>query len=498
MKLTLSAASHNSITLEVELPAERLDRSVVDAVKRLSQRTRVPGFRPGKAPRVMLERVLRPGSVLEEAVEHLAEDAYREAVMTLPVLPLTAPSVEVLQGREGEPLIFRATIQVRPEVKLGDYRNFNFRPEIDVIDDPKVDTVIEQLREQNAMLEPVEGRGAEKGDYAVIGFAGTRDGEPFDGGSAERMPIIIGQDRLIPGFEDHLVGLGVGDSTEFDITFPETYGEASLAGQVAHFAVQVKELRAKVLAPADDAFAREMGSFADLAELRTEIGKRLERNALDKARHEFADRIIDYAVANASFGLPEGLNIPGAGPESEGLPDVLVDQEVEVMHDEFRSSLARQGISEEAYVKVTGQSHEDLHAELRPRAEQRVKVLLVVSKIADTEGIVVADNEVAGEVAEARERYADNRKLVGYFESDRGRSFIRSTLRRSRTVERLIDDWLAAHPEHPHLPHAEDDADRSVLQAASVEAAGSVGATDPAFLEESAPDAGDPAPAGSV
>ena len=225
-----------------------------------------------------------------------------------------------------------------------------------------------------------------------------------------------------------------------------------------------------------------MGTFTDLADLRLEIGKRLERNATDHARHAFADRIIDYAVANSSFRLPSHLNAPADVPE--GLPDVLIDQEVEVMHDEFRSSLARQGITEEAYLKVTGQTTDELHAELRPKAEERVKVLLVVSKIADAEGITVSDAYVEAEVDQARERYAENPRLVKYFDSDRGRNFIRSTARRSRTVEHLIDEWLVAHPEHPPLPHADGDDQRSVVQTPAVEAAGSIGATDPASLED--------------
>ena len=210
------------------------------------------------------------------------------------------------------------------------------------------------------------------------------------------MPLIIGEDRLIPGFEDNLVGLTVGDTKGFDITFPDDYGEESLAGKQAHFEVELRELREKVLPDADDDFARSMGDFEDLADLRTGIKERLERNALDKARHQFADKIIDYAVANATLDLP----------------DILVDQEVEVMHDEFRSSLARQGITEEAYLKVTGKTDADLHADFRPDAEKRVKVLLVLSKVAEAEGVTISDADVDAEVERGRQRYAGDPKLA--------------------------------------------------------------------------------------
>ena len=281
------------------------------------------------------------------------------------------------------------------------------------------------------------------------------------------MPLVLGQERLIPGFEDHVMGLRPGESTAFDITFPADYGDASLAGQVAHFKLDLKELREKVLPAIDDELARSLGAFEDLAALRTEIGARLGRNALDRARHEFSDKIIEYAVANATLEVP----------------DILVDQEVEVMHDEFRASLARQGIGEEAYLKVVEKTEADLHAEFRPNSEKRVKVLLVLSKVAEAEGVVISDADVDAEVAKARERYGDDRKTVAYFESARGRGFVRSTLRRSRVVEQLVDAWLASHPEHPAIPHLEDDAPSGVASS-SAEANAAIGGTDPGEVLE--------------
>jgi trigger factor len=473
MNVTATPAPKSSVLLEIEVPADRLDRAIRDATGRLSRRTRVAGFRPGKAPRPILERVLGPGAVLDEAVEHLVQDAYREALLEQGILPLTNADVEVVQAEEGKPLVFKATVQVRPEVQLGDYANFNFAPEIETIDDARVDKVVEELRDQNATLAAVEDRGAKEGDWAVIGFVGTRDGVPFDGGSTERMPLILGEERLIPGFEANLMGLRPGESTAFDITFPDDYPEEALAGQPVNFAVDLKELREKILPAADDDFARNMGDYADLAALRAEIGERLRRNALDRARHEFSDRIIEYAVANSTIDLP----------------DVLVDQEVEVMHDEFRATLARQGIGEAAYLKATEKTEEDLHAEFRPRAEHRTKVLLVLSKIAEAEGMEVPDADVEAEIDRARERYQDP-KTIRYFESERGRNFIRSSLRRTRVVETLVDRWLAAHPDHPALPHLEDDAP-SAVDAPEAQAAAAIDATDPGSIPDAETAAGE-------
>jgi trigger factor len=465
MQITRTPAPKSAIQLEVELPPERLDRAIDHAARALSRRTRVPGFRPGKAPRPVLERHLGPGAVLDEAVEPLVQDAYSVAIEQEQIQPLANADVEVVQAEEGKPLIFKAIVPIRPEVQLGDYRNFNFKPEIDVIDDARVDTVIDELRDQNATLSAVEDRGAKDGDYAVIAFVGTRDGEPFDGGSSDRMPLIIGQERLIPGFETNLIGLSVGDGTDFDITFPEDYGEPSLAGQTAHFHVDLKELREKVQPDLDEDFVASLGDFESLDALKADIRRRLEANAIDRARHEFADKIIEYAVANATLELP----------------DVLIEQEVEVMHDEFRGTLARQGITEEAYLKATEKTNDDLHAEFRPNAERRVRTLLVLTRVADAEGLEIPDADVDAEVAQGRERYASDPRLLSYFESERGRSFIRSTLRRSRVVETIIDQWLLDHPDHPALPHLED-APASAVANEQAQANASIGATDPGSI----------------
>ena len=232
MQITTTPAAKSTIVVEVEVPAERLTSAVGEATRALSRRTKVPGFRPGKAPRGVLEAVLGHGAVLEEAVDRVVQSAYRDALIEKEILPLTNADVEIVQAEEGKPLIFKATVPIRPEVQLGDYRELQL-PARDRgrSTTARVDKVIEEMRDQSASLAPVEDRTARKGDYAVIKYEGTRDGAPFEGGATERMPLIIGEDRLIPGFEDELVGLNVGDTKGFDITFPADYGEESLAGQ---------------------------------------------------------------------------------------------------------------------------------------------------------------------------------------------------------------------------------------------------------------------------
>jgi trigger factor len=457
------------LQLEFEVPPERLAKAIDQAVVRLARQTRVPGFRPGKAPRLMIERVVGPGVVLDEAIDQLVEDSYHEAVREQDLRPLAPPEVDVTQREEGKAVIFTAVMQVLPEVKLGDFEHFPFLPEVDPVDETMVEKVVDELRDSEAHLEPMDDRPAQDGDYAIVAFQGTRDGASFIGGSSEQMPLILGQNRLYPGFEDHIIGLKKGEQREFDLVIPEDFQVESMRGAEMHFNLTLKELRGKVAPEANDDFARSIGTFTDLAHLKTELRKRLEANALDRARHQFADKIVEYAAANATIDMP----------------DILVDKEVEVMRDEMRSAITRQGMTEEQFLEATGKTGAEMSEQFRPQALTRAKSVLVLSEIAKVKGVEVSDAEIEAEVDAARTTYANDRDMVQYFDSDRGRGYIRTNIRRSRTVEQLVDEWLAAHPEAPRLRHHEQapagspSADPSAEAAALIapEATASAGAS---------------------
>jgi trigger factor len=445
MKVTTTPSPRSTVLLQVELPADRLQRSIDESVRHLGRRKRVPGFRPGKVPRPMLERALGvrrgnpdgPNPIHEDAKEHLFEASVVEAVREADLDPLAIPEPEWTAFEEGKGASYRLTLPIRPEVRLGAYTGYPFGLQVEEPDEGAVERVFGELRDQHASLVPVEDRGAEESDYAVIAFEGSRNGEPVEGLKAERFPLVIGSERIIPGFEAQLVGLREDDEKTFSLTFPDDYPEESLRGQAVDFRVTLRELRRKQLPDADDDFAQGLGDYADLAALKEQIRKRLEANARDRARHAFADRILEFAAANATVELP----------------DLLVEREIEVMFDELKVRLAEQGISWEAYLKVTERDEAKLHDEYREPAEKRVKTLLVVGAIADAEGIEISDEELDREVARAKRSYPDNPKLAGYFDTPRGRAYLRSTLRRSQTVETLVDRWLAEHPEVGPVPH---------------------------------------------
>ena len=449
MKVSTRPAERSSVVLEVEFPAEQVKRSVEESVRHLARRTKVPGFRPGKVPRPLLERALgirrddpsAPNPLYDDAKEHLFENSVLEAVREEELDVLSIPEPEWIEFAEGTGASYRVTLPIRPDVKLGAYTDYPFGITVDETDDAAVDKVIEQLRDQQASLVPVEERGAATDDYAVIRFSGRRGDEPIQGAQAERMPLILGRERFIPGFEDNLIGLREGQDKTFSITFPDDYPDGDMAGKSADFDVTMLELREKRLPEADDEFARAMGDYADLPALRDEIRRRLERNALDRARHVFSDRIIDFAVANATVELP----------------DLLVERELEVMLDELRVRLAEQGIGFEDYLRATERDQQKLLTDFRPDAQKRVKTLLVLSAVAEKEDIQVTDEELAAELERSRERYADNPRLLSYLESARGRAYTRSLLRRAKTVETLIDRWIDGHPEFKNVQHLHDD-----------------------------------------
>jgi trigger factor len=384
--------------------------------------------------------------IYDDAREHLYRRSVVDAARQGDLVPVELPAApEWLRFEEGAGAAYTVTVPIRPVPQLGDYAGFPFSPQVDEPDDARVDAVVEQLRDQQASLVPVEDRGAEKGDFAVVGFEGRLDGEVIEGAVAERLPLVIGSERMVPGIEDALIGMREDEERTFSVTFPEDYREESLAGKAVEFTTVLRELRERRLPPLDDAFAQSAGDFADLSELREDIRRRLHRNALDRARHGFADRIIEYAVANATVDIPA----------------VMVDREVEVMIDELKVRLAQQGIEFEEYLKVTERDEEKLREESREGAEHRVKVLLVLNAVADEEDVTVDDRAVRAEIDRTRRQNPDDRRLAEFLGGPRGRDYVRNTLRRSQVVERIIDRWIEAHPAFAEVRHIEDQLEQS-------------------------------------
>ncbi|MDQ3881168.1 MAG: trigger factor, partial [Chloroflexota bacterium] len=432
----------SKLVLEIDVPATDVDRYLADAYRVVAQRNRVPGFRPGKAPRSVIDRYVGRGPVVAEAIDHLVQHSYEAALEQVDAVPIDQPDVDVdvASLREGEPLRFSATVAIRPDVDLGAYTDYPFRLEVPEVTDAQVDAVIEELRDEQGSLHPVEARAARDGDYATLRMSATVDGEPVPGASSDRLPVVMGRGSYIPGFEEQLVGLQTGETKAFDLTFPDDYGEEGLRGRQARFEVELLDLREKRLPELDDEFARSVSNAQTVAELRSEVRAALERQTAAEARHAFSDRVIEFATANATVEIPE----------------VLIANEVELMRDELRSRLARQRIGYEQYLELARQTSDELLKELRETATRRVKTLLVLSAIAEKEGIDLSQQEVDAEIAEQLARYPDEPRVAEYLQSARDRAYLRMTLRNRKLVDTLVE--RAIGPE-PGPDDAQSDAD---------------------------------------
>jgi trigger factor len=445
----------SKVVLEIEVPPADVDRHFATAYRHVAERTRVPGFRPGKAPRTVIDRFVGRASVLAEAIDHLVNESYGAALDQTDIIPIDQPQVDIDPDAlgEGRPVSFTATVAVRPDVQLGAYTDYPFTLEIPETTDEQVDHVIEELREQQATLRPLDGRAAQEGDIASVKFAGTIDGQPFEGGSADRLPVVIGEERMIPGWEEQLVGMAIGATKGFDITFPDDYRVEELRGKQAHFEVELLDLREKLLPEVTDEWAKSVGDVETVDALRAEIRDAMEKRAAAEGRHAFGDRIIDFAVSNASVELPE----------------VMVANEVEIMRDELRTRLAQQQIGLEQYLALSKQTPEELTAELREPATRRVKTLLVLSAIAEKEGIDASDEQIDAEIAEQLARYGDDPKLREYLGSRRGRSYLRMTIRNRTLVDTLIDRALGTDASAEAPAAVEPEPDTAATEAQSEE-----------------------------
>jgi trigger factor len=327
-------------------------------------------------------------------------------------------------------------------VTLGAYSDYPFTLEVPDVTEEQTEGVITELRQEQATLRPIDDRPAAEGDVAAVKFIGTIDGEPFEGGSADRLPLVIGEDRMIPGWEANLVGMGIDQTKGFDITFPDDYRVDALQGKAAHFEVTLLDLRERLLPEVDDEFAKSVGDVQTVDELRAEIRDALERRAQDEARHAFADRIIDFAASNATVELPE----------------VMIANEIEIMRDELRNRLAAQRIGLDQYLALAKQTPEELATELREPASRRVKVLLVLSAIAEQQGIDATPEQIQAEIDEQLGRYGNDPKLAEYLDSRRGRSYLRMTLRNRTLVDTLIDRALGTDAPPAEAASASDEA----------------------------------------
>jgi trigger factor len=384
VETTVTELPESRVRVEAEVTPEEVERRVAQAARRLGQGLRVPGFRAGKAPApVILQRMGRD-AVLDEAIRESIATWYSAAIDAAHVVPVGEPQLDLSDPpAQGEPLRFSIEIGVRPTAKLGDYKGLEVGRREPEASEERISEELDRLRERSARLDTVD-RSAAAGDFVVMDYLGTLDGEPFPGGEGRDQMVELGSGRLIPGFEEQLQGAAAGDERTIQVTFPDDYPATELAGRAAEFAASVKEVKAKQLPELDDDLAAEAG-FDTLDELREDIRTRIldaERGQIDS---EFREAALDSAVRAATVDVPEAL----------------VHARAHELWDQMLHSLAHQGVSREAYLRISGRGEEEIVEQSKPDAEQALRREAVLAAIIEAEGIEPTDDEVLEAVAQA-------------------------------------------------------------------------------------------------
>ena len=381
---TITELPESRVRVEAEVPPAEVERRVAQAAQRLGRGLRVPGFRAGKAPAPVIVQRMGREAVLDEAVRDSIGTWYSAAIDSAHVVPVGEPQLDMGDlPAQGEPLTFSIEIGVRPKATLGDYKGLEVARREPDVSDEAINSEIDRLRERSARLDTVD-RPAASGDFVVMDYLGTRDGEPFAGGEGRDQMVELGSGRLVPGFEEQLEGGAAGDERTVTVTFPEDYPAPELAGQEAAFAVTVKEVKAKELPELDDDLAAEAG-FDSLDELREDIRGRLAEVMAAEIDREFREAALDAAVAAATIDVPPAL----------------IDARARELWDSMLHSLAHQGINRETYLRIAGRPEEEIVEESKPEAEQALKREAVLAAIIEAEGIEATDEEVLAAVEEA-------------------------------------------------------------------------------------------------
>jgi trigger factor len=423
MSVKWEKLEENRGVLTVEVDAETVNNGLDQAFKKVVKQVSIPGFRKGKVPRPIFEKRFGVEALYQDALDFILPEAYAKAIEEAGIEPVDRPEIDVEQMEKGKELIFKATVTVKPEVKLGEYKGLEVEKMDTEVTDEDVENELKTIQQRYAELVVKEEGTAENGDTVVIDFEGFVDGEVFDGGKAENYSLELGSGTFIPGFEDQLVGTKAGDEKDVEVTFPEEYHAAELAGKPAVFKVKVHEVKTKQLPELDDEFAKDVDEEVEtLAELKEKIKNRLVESKKNEAEQTLRDTLVEKATENAEMNVPE----------------VMIENEIDRMMNEFEQRLQMQGMNLELYFQFSGQDKEALRAQMKEDAEKRVRTSLTLEAIAKAENIEVTDAEVEEEVNKMAELYnmsADSiKKALGSLDG------LKADLQIRKAVEFLVEN----------------------------------------------------------
>lgn len=375
--------------LTVEVSAEEVEKALDVSYRKNKNKISIPGFRQGKVPRAMIEKMYGADIFYDDAINEMIPDAYSNAVEESKLDIVSHPQIDVVQIEKGKPFIFTAEVAVKPEVTLGDYKGVEIEKIAVEVTDEEIDAEINTEREKNSRTISVEDRAVQDGDITVIDFEGFKDDVAFDGGKGEDYPLTIGSGAFIPGFEEQLIGAEIGKEITVNVTFPEEYQEKSLAGQPAVFKVTVKEIKVKELPELDDEFAKDVSEFETLDEYKADVKKNLLEKKEKEADSQREDAAMEKVIENATMEIA----------------DLMVETQARQLAEDFSRRISQQGLSVEQYFQFTGLTAETFLEQMKPQALKRIQSRLVLEKIAEAEKIEISDEKLDEEIKNMAEAY---------------------------------------------------------------------------------------------
>ncbi len=424
MSLQVERLEKNMAKLTIEVPAEELEKALQNAYLKNRKQISVPGFRKGKVPRQMIEKMYGPEVFYDDAANALIPDAYAAAADECELELVSRPRVSVVKIAKGEPFVFTAEVAVKPEVALGEYKGIEVAKAEAVVTDEDVEKELEADREKNGRLVSVEDRPVEDGDQTVIDFKGFIDGKAFEGGEGEDYELTIGSHSFIDTFEEQLIGKKIGEACEVLVTFPEEYHAPDLAGKPARFEVTVKEIRVKELPELNDEFASEVSDFETLAEYKDDIRAKLQERKERQAAAENENNVIEKVVENAQMELPQPM----------------IDTQARGMVEDYARNLRRQGLNFNDYMKYTGMTVEKIMEQMAPQAEKRIRTRLVLEKVAEVENIQISDDAVDQEIEKMAASYKMDPARMKENMGEREREQLKEDLMVQEAVDFLVSE----------------------------------------------------------
>ena len=389
MSLQVEKMEKNMAKLTIEVSAEELEKALQSAYMKQRKQISLPGFRKGKVPRQMIEKMYGPEIFYDDAANAIIPDAYAKAYDECGLDIVSQPSIDVVQLEKGKPFIFTAEVATKPEVTLGEYKGLKVDKVSNRVTTKEVDAKLEEEQKKNARTVAVEDRAVQDGDEVVLDFEGFVDGVAFEGGKGENYPLTIGSGSFIPGFEEQLIGVEAEKEVEVNVTFPEEYHSEDLAGKAAVFKCTVHEIKVKELPELDDEFAAEVSEFDTLEEYKADMKAKIKEEKIAEAKAKKEDQAVEKAIANATMEIPEAM----------------INTQAQQILDDFARRMQSQGLTMDQYLQFTGMTVEKLMEDAKPQAKKRIETRLVLEAIAKAENIEISDEKLDEELAKMAESY---------------------------------------------------------------------------------------------